>query len=179
MSVNVKVKNLANVKESIRREFERIRKDPALLNEIGEVVVADVIGNARAGRDAETKQKFPVLLSESWVKTRRYLSKYNSKGSYFLGEESRKGNVTFTGKFLESFKHLVKASLGEVVIFPEGDHPGYAKKNGRTEPVSNEKLVGYLERHGFIFLGISKQLRSRINVLTKRFIRNLIKTRRL
>lgn len=179
MSVNIKFKNIPLVRDRIRREFDRIRKDPGLLIEIGEVTVKDIVGNARAGRDAETRQKFAVSLSESWVKTRKYLSKYNPTSEYFLGVDSRKSNLSFTGKFLESFKFKINQNAGSVNIAPDGNHPGYKTKLGSTDSVSNEKLLEYLENKGFIFFGISKDLRSRIVVLTKRFIRNLIKTRRL
>ncbi len=179
VSVEVKFKNIPNVRDSIRREFDRIKKDPELLRQIGEVTVRDIVGNARAGRDAETRQKFPVGLSESWVSTRRYLSRFNSVSEYFFGVESRKSNLTFTGKFLESFKFKINQNDSSVTILTEGEHPGYKTKTGSTKPVSNEKLLGYLEDKGFIFFGVSKDVRSRIVVLTKRFIRNLIKTRRL
>lgn len=179
MSVEIKFKNIPNVRDSIRREFDRIRKDPELLKQIGEITVKDIVGNARAGRDAETRQKFPVGLSESWIKTRLYLSKYNSVSEYFFGVESRKSNLSFTGKFLESFKFKLNQNDGSVNISTEGNHPGYKTKLGSTKDISNQKLLGYLENKGFIFFGISKDLRSRIAVLTKRFIRNLIKTRRL
>lgn len=178
-SVNVKIKNIGRVKDEIRREFDRVRKDPALLVQIGEATVIDIVSHARAGRDAETGQHFPVGLSESWIKTRRYLSKFNPTGEYFFGVERRKSNVTFTGKFLESFKFKIDTSEGSTRVYADGMHPGYRTKNGSTKQISNETLLGYLEEKGFIFFGISKRLRSRINVLTKRFIRNLIKTRRL
>lgn len=179
VSVNVKFKNIANVRDSIRREFDRIKKDPELLRQIGDVTLKDIIGNARAGRDAETRQKFPVSLSESWVKTRKYLSIFNGVSEYFYGVESRKSNLSFTGKFLESFKFKTTPNDGKVTILTEGDHPGYKTQKGSTKPVNNNKLLGYLEDKGFIFMGVSLSLRSKINVLTKRFIRNLIKTRRL
>ena len=178
-SVNVNFKNISNVKDRVRREFERIRKDPALLKQIGELTLSDIVSHARAGRDAETKKKFAVSLSESWVSTRRYLSKFNSTGEYYFGDESRKSNLTFTGKFLESFKFKINQDDGSTTVFTDGTHPGYRTKNGSTKEVGNEKLLGYLEDKGFIFFGVSKALKSRIVVLTKRFIRNLIKTRRL
>lgn len=179
VSVKVKFKNIANVRDNIRREFDRIRKDPELLRQVGAITLTDIVSNARAGRDAETRQKFPIGLSESWVKTRKYLSKFNGVSEYFYGVESRKSNLTFTGEFLKSFKFRVDQNDASTTVFTEGDHPGYKTKNGSTKPVSNEKLLGYLENKGFIFFGVSKELKSRIVVLTKRFIRNLIKTRRL
>jgi hypothetical protein len=175
----VKIKNIGAVKQNIIREFNRVRKDPALLVQIGEATKNDIISHARAGRDAETGQHFPMQLSESWIKTRKYLSWYNSTSEYFYGTERRKSNLTFTGKFLESFKFKINQNDASVTVFTEGTHPGYQTRTGSTKPVDNNKLLGYLEGMGFVFMGVSDRLKSRINVLTKRFIRDLIKTGRL
>lgn len=176
---SVKIKNIANVKERIRREFSRIKSDPKLLTEIADVVVADIVGNARAGKGTDLKPLGLQPLSESWVKTRAYLGKFNRTGEFFLGYASRKSNVTFTGKLLESIKAKISTQNAQVEIYADGMHPGYRTGSGQSKSFKNSDLVNWLEGKGYVFMTVSDRLRKRVNVLTKRFIRNLIRTKKL
>lgn len=172
----VTIGNLNNIKEEIRREFSRIKSDPKLLVQIGEVCVSDIVGYARSGKDPSDASQFPGL-SESWVEQRSDLRKYNSTSEYF--KDDSKSRLSFTGKLLESITYSINQAGAFVRVFAKGQHPGYKTKNGRTDSISNEKLVEYQAAQGRSFLNVSDRLRRRINVLTKRFIRELIKTRRL
>lgn len=168
---SVKFKGFPAVRDKIKEEFEKIRKDPELLRTIADASQKDIVGFTRSGKSPKDRKTFDGL-SESWYKKRDYLLKYNSPGEYFL--YSLKSNLTFTGKLLESIKFKIVPSQGEVVIEPEGNHDGYKTKSGRTKSIPNKKLVGYLASQGREFLFVSDALRKRINVLTKAFIRRMI-----
>lgn len=175
----VKFKNIPNVKERIQREFKRIKTDPRLLREIGQVCVENIVGYARAGRTPGTTKKsgsFPYLSIE-WLLKRDYLLKHNTPSEFFLG--SFKSNLTFTGKLLESVGFKVDAPNGLVKVDVDGNHHGYKTGSGRGDSVPNKTIVEGLEKRGFVFLVVSDQLRKRVNVLTKRFIRKLIRDKQL
>lgn len=169
----VKIKNLENVKNNIRREFDKIRRDPNLLTQIGEVTSEFIVKTSQTGKSPESGETFPSL-SRSWMKTRERLKKFNSTGDFYLG--TSKSNVTFTGKLLESLKkYRINQSEGLVIFDPEGSHPGYRTGGGRTKSITFKTLLTYLADQGRVVLVINKSLEKRVNVLVKKFIRDKIK----
>ncbi len=74
-----------------------------------------------------------------WAKRRRRLATVNSTSKFFGNFIS---NLTFTGKFLSSFKaEINKGKLISYEIGPTGDHKGYKLiKGGRGKSVPNEKI---------------------------------------
>lgn len=170
MSASVKITGLGNVKKSVTEVFNKTRKDPALLREIGEAMQEDIVNNARAGRTAD-KETFRSL-SDSWQKTRDYLKRFNSVDKFFL--DSSKANLTFTGAFLKSIKYRINPSEGLAIVEPTGTHPGYKTANGNTKKLSNLTLSKYLKDLGFEFLFVSKAFQKRKNVIVRRFLRRQI-----
>lgn len=170
MSASVKITGLGNVKKSVTEIFNKTRKDPKLLLDIGEALQKDVVANARAGRSAD-KETFRGL-SQSWQNTRDYLKQFNSVDKFFL--DSSKANLTFTGKFLQSIKYRINPSEGLAIVEPTGTHPGYKTANGNTKKLSNQTLSKYLKDLGFEFLFVSKAFRKRTTVIVRRFLRRKI-----
>ena len=168
----VKIKNIANVRDIVKREFDKIRRDPQLLREIGKVTSEFLVKTSQTGKNPKTGEKYPRL-SKSWVDQRDYLKRFNSIGGFFL--DSRKSNVTFTGKLLSAVKKFTVEEGNAVVIFePDGDHPGYKTASSRTKSVSFKKLLTYLADQGRVVLGINKTLEKRINILVRSFMRKKI-----
>lgn len=170
MSASVKITGLGKVRKSVDDMFHKVKKNPAMLLEIGEALQADVVNNARAGRSAD-KETFRGL-SQSWQKTRDYLKQFNSVDKFFL--DSSKANLTFTGEFLKSIKYRINPSEGLAVVEPTGTHPGYKTANGNTKKLSNLTLSKYLKDLGFEFLFVSKAFQKRTNVIVRRFLRRQI-----
>jgi hypothetical protein len=170
MSASVKITGLGNVRKSVDNLFHRVKKNPALLLEIGEALQADVVNNARAGRSAD-KEAFRSL-SDSWQKTREYLKKFNAIGEFYIGGSS--ANLTFTGEFLKSIRYRINPSEGLAIVEPTGTHPGYKTKNGNTKKLSNLTLSKYLKELGFEFLFVSKAFQKRTSVIVRRFLRREI-----
>lgn len=169
----VTIKGIPELKKNIAKTFDQIRKDPGLLTEIANETRKNILGFARSGKNPETKKTFPKL-SDSWRAKRDYLSRFNqADGEFYLG--SGKSNLTFTGALLRSIRSRIIQSKGTVLVEAIGDHPGYKTGGKNTESIKNEKLVGYLKDKGFEFLTVSDDLRKRINVVTKAFVRRLIK----
>lgn len=170
MSASVKITGLGKVRKSVDDMFHKVKKNPAMLLEIGEALQADVVNNARAGRSAD-KKTFGTL-SESWQKTREYLRKFNAVGEFYIGGNS--ANLTFTGEFLKSIKYRINPSEGLAIVEPTGTHPGYKTANGNTKKLSNLDLSKYLKDLGFEFLFVSKAFKKRTNVIVRRFLRRQI-----
>lgn len=172
MAAKVTIKGLDHLESKIRTTFDSIRKDPELLNQIALASKDNIIGYAKTGKNPETNSTFPAL-SKSWIDKRDYLKKFNAVDPLFL--DSRKSNITFTGTLLKSIIAKIKPSDASVIVQATGDHPGYKTRKKPTKSISNEKLVGFLEEKGFIFLRVSDKLRTRINVITKAFVRRIIR----
>jgi hypothetical protein len=170
----VTIKGIPELKKNITETFDKIRKDPELLAQIAVATKDNILGYARSGRNPETKKSFPSL-SDSWRAKRDYLSRFNeADGEFYLG--TGKSNLTFTGSLLKSLKSKIVPSKSSVIVEATGMHPGYKSgPNGKAKKIKNDVLVGYLKDKGFEFLTVSDDLRKRINVLTKAFVRRLIK----
>lgn len=171
----VSIKGIPELKKNIEKTFDQIRKDPQLLAQIATVTKDNILGYARSGKNPETKKAFPSL-SDSWLEKREYLKRYNRPDEFFL--DSSKSNVTFTGSLLKSLKAKIVPSRASVTIETTGDHPGYKTGSSKTDSIKNDVLVGYLKDKGFEFLTVSEDLRKRINVLTKAFVRRFFKKTR-
>lgn len=170
MSASVKITGLGNVKKSVTEMFNKTRKDPALLLEIGEALQKDVVANARTGQGPD-KTSFKTL-EISWLVKRDYLKRFNKTSEFFI--DSLKSNLTFTGEFLKSIKYSINPSEGLAVVEPTGTHPGYKMANKTTKPVDNKIIAKGLEDLGFKFLFVSKAFRKRTTVIVRRFLRRKI-----
>lgn len=75
-------------------------------------------------------------ISDKWRRRRDRLATVNRTSRFYRGRLF--SNLTFTGKFLSSFKARIKTGIlrGGVtyVIEPTGDHPGYALVKGGRSP---------------------------------------------
>lgn len=168
----VTIKNITNARSNIVKTFERIKKNPFLLREIGDATVDYIVRTNQAGKSPQSGRSHGSL-SQSWIERRKYLEKFNQTDQMYLG--SRRSNVTFSGNLMRAIrKYDIKSSDGVVDINPEGEHPGYrtAKKPGK--PVEYKKLLTYLADQGRVVLFINEVLVKRINVIVKTFIRKQI-----
>lgn len=84
--------------------------------------------------------------SKEWILHRRKLGMKNKTSKFFKNFVS---NMTFTGRFLNSFKAKVsKKRLVTYEIGPEGSHRGYTGvKGGKGKTVDNAKIgQGFIDR---------------------------------
>lgn len=167
---SVRIKNLTNTTAAIKKKFLEIKQDQGLLLEIAEVSIENFQGFARSGKNPSTGQMFPKL-SKGWVGYRHHLLKTNKESSFFLGADSTKSNLTFTGNLLNSIKAKIDSSKGRVSFYAKGTHPGYG--DGKPKQ-SNQEIVDDLATRGFEFMVVGEKLKKRINVLVKRFIRKTL-----
>lgn len=168
----VTIKNITNARANIVKTFDKIKKNPFLLKEIGDATVDYIVRTNQAGKSPQSGRSHGSL-SDSWMERRKYLEKFNQTDQMYLG--NRRSNVTFSGNLMRAIrKYEINRSEGTVDISPEGYHPGYrtAKKPGRR--VEYRKLLTYLADQGRVVLFINESLVKRINVIVKTFIRKQI-----
>jgi hypothetical protein len=168
----VKIKNIYNVRDLVKKEFDKIRRDPILLGEIGKLASTAIIKSNQTGKSPKTGETFKRL-SQSWFDQRSYLESFNQTGDFYLS--TKKSNVTFSGQLLRAFKSFVVNSYtATVTISPEGAHSGYKTKSGRTKSVPFKKLLTYLADQGRVAFGFSADLEKRIKTTVRTFVRRAI-----
>lgn len=172
---SVKITGLKGAQDRIKKEFERIRRDPELLTDIAITCKEDMINNARAGRGPDGKQFKPI--TRRWYDRRNSLLKNNTPGEMFLF--SMRSNLTFTGELLSrGIKAFIYPTRAFIEIKADGKHSGYRTSKGVTKSVDNSKIIDGNAKNGRKFLYVREALKRRINVLTKRFIRRLISNKK-
>lgn len=173
----VKIKNLENVKRSIKKTFEEIRTNEQMLVEIGNATVDLTKKFNRSGKSPDGS-KHPNN-SPAWEIEKMNLTEYNNPSEYYRPYLS---NVTFTGQLLESIKLVkINRSNSSVEIDATGERTPYKNKKGKSvgkkNTPTNKKLVEYLGDIGRNIFGINKQMTNVINKIVRRYINEEIKKR--
>lgn len=149
--------------------LNKVLTNRKMLNEVGELVVTDVVRQTRSGKTADGKP-LPSL-SEKWIKRRKQLATGGTDPAY----RPRKSNLTLSGQLLNSFEYFIQGP-GKLLLKFTGIHKGYTytKKNGRTGKTGgntpNELIAeGQNKRTGF--LGVRPQVVDRAKRIIVGYLR--------
>lgn len=174
----VKEQDIKNVEASVRSAFEKAIRSKQMLNEVGQVVVEDVVEQTRRReKSIPNKLKDLKLLKESWIRRKTKLAQYNNADPEY--QEGR-SNLTFTGQLLNSFKWAVTGP-GKLKLFFDGIHKPYKDKDGKAvgKPITNEELAGYVAKQGRPFVGVRPVIERRIGRIVRSYVRRALKVAKL
>lgn len=123
-------------------------KSPALLSELGDVVIKDIKRIARTGKNPITGGKF-IPLSKGWIKRRGQLAETNQTDPTY---KQNRSNITFTGQLLNSMGKRINKNILQIMF--EGIHRRYnrsislLKRSGKPlktpKQLTNEQLAQYV-----------------------------------
>jgi hypothetical protein len=169
-------KTLQKLEKEIGEKARAMANDPAMLIEIGNIVIDDIKYQTRLGRSPITGQKFEPL-SLKWKKERGEIAKATKTHEAYSQNRS---NLTLTGQLLDSMqKKLLKEGIQ---ISFEGNHKPYrkkysdrSKKSGGTYPVGktikNEDLATYVAERGRAFFGVREKILEQLKKVVIKHIR--------
>ena len=173
----VTITGVQNVSNNIKRLFDDLRKDPAMLLDIGNKTVELTKAFNRAGSSpaANLGAKKHPKNSQAWEDRKAALTKTNKPSEFY-----KKGlsNVTFTGDLLESIEvKKINVSDGSVEIEATGQHAPYKNLHGQVsgKAVSNSDLVKYLKDKGRFIFGVNQQITNNINKIVRQYLNKRIK----
>lgn len=160
MIKGAEIKGMDKVQKDFTKFLEASKKNPIILNEVGEKTVEYVKGSTRARRGDYKVDD----VKEGWARRRARLAAFNTTANTYVGSKTTevlnreigrdgsdrmvkgfmtvnhkntikksagtKSNLTFTGEFLDSMKHKVAVTTGRVTIFFQGMHKRYRGVNG-------------------------------------------------
>lgn len=145
-----------------------------------------LIGNKELSQDMalmvtdQIRKGVKPKLKQSTIDRRKELSKYNKTGK---GYSAKKSNLTFTGRFLKSFRgKFVKGEGGIGLLYivgPRGTHPGYklgkGKGAGKSGGLTNEEIAEKQLKMGRDYkkaaLKVKKKIVRLVNKAIKRALR--------
>lgn len=180
--IRIKAVELANLERHIKKKLEEKINNTGLLSQVGQYIVKNMIGEARLGKGYTTMgpsphggdrvEKFQPL-KKSTIKRREELAKYNQNGTLF---NSKKSNLTLTGKTLNSISFIVSDVKSLLSIVSDGDHPGYVQKNGkRTKSVPFKDILRWQRKKGRNVFGVSARMYKTVVSMIKSHLRRELK----
>ena len=163
----LKIKNLRQVKTSIRKEITKGLRDKKIREGVGEIIVDQIQG-----------EPVPVTskVTTAW---RKYLEKGNTPSSRYSRSQI---NITFTGDLLKDLKNNVKARFGagkaEYVIEQSNKkHKKYKTPDGKPikgDRQSYKDISDFIIKRGYNYLTFSSQSKKRvIEFIRERLFKNL------
>lgn len=160
---------------------EQVLLDDEVLQEIDRVLVKQIRGNLRLGKDLEGK---PIrkIKKESLDNRVKLWSYGNERGT---SASATKSNLTITGQFLNSLG-VFRVGAKKFVVGYKGQRQGYLNKSGkRGDAPSNEKLQEWFLDKGFNILEfnysnkkIVDQLRTAIARVVAKLLRSKYKIKK-
>ena len=165
---SVKITGIKGIEQATKKAIGLIDKDRELFKDLGETVVGQITGSAKAGRDLN-KTKFKNV-SDSWRDRRVKLAAVNNTDPLFQGK-SKKSNLTFTGQLLNSFTYRVNMTALSLGFLFKGSRKPYKglRKPELDGPSTNAELASKIEEtRPFVF--ISQKLNQ---ILTLKVIKAL------
>lgn len=158
--MTVRVKNVKKTQDRIARIIRGSIAGSKELTKIDRLVVNEI----RKGR-LPSGEKIKPLASKT-KKRRKRLESFNSTGKNYNASRS---NLTFTGRFLESFKTTISRIRGSVIIriAPTGIHKGYRLvRGGREKAVNNQQIAKVQIDQGRDFTIVGDKMQKKIkNIL--------------
>jgi len=169
--------DIKSLNQEILTAFKKVIASNAVLRDIGEVLVLDIVDTTKNEKSIPNKLANLKLLKEAWINRKDRLSKYNKTSPDY---EHGKSNLTFTGQLLNSLTYIVEGP-GKLKLMFKGNHSAYIGANGKKigKDISNDKLAGYVAESGRPFMGIRPAMRLRINRIVKSYVIRVLAVARL
>lgn len=178
MSFQVKFNqaSIDKVQSNVKEAFQKVINSKSMLNEVGQLVVTDVVEQTRNEKSIPLGGKDLKLLKDKWITRKDRIASVNSPdGNY----EEGKSNLTFTGQLLNSFTWAIEGA-GKIKLFFKDVHSGYKTLSGTTgKPIENQKLADYVAKAGRPFVGVRPVIKRRINRIVKDYIKRALVVSRL
>lgn len=178
MTLTVNVSSLRRIEDGMRQRARRVINSERVLGEIASIVLRDIRGQSRSGRDPSTGERYRPL-ANSTIAQRRRLARNNRTGTAY---SNRRPNLTLSGSLINSLASDIQASSARVTIQARGLHPGYRLGNGnRTARISNQRLLEIHQRGEGVparrILGIRPTIATRARALILRELRRSLARR--
>ncbi len=150
------------------------------LPDYAQLIIEDIQGQTRSGKDIVNDRKQPPL-KPSTIAARTNAEKYTDTSELYSRKRS---NLTFTGQLLDSLLFKIRKKSGssfEVEISPNNEvrknyySPNPRKKERKNISLTNRKLFKYLQDMGREFLGIREKMIERIRTLAAQDLRRNIR----
>lgn len=173
----VKFKGLESLEGKLKKRLNEALKNQAMLTDVGERIVRDIQGQARQGKEVESRSGF-TSLKKNTVKQRKELAKTNQTGQFYRPNRP----MNFTGQLLNSIYFKISNTKPLISIDAKGDHKPYKNKQGKTtgKAISNRELLkihqeGLGNNPSRKVLGVSEKMIETIRIRIKSHLRKLLK----
>ena len=166
MKTKAKITGLKNIEKSTLLALRQGVGSKEVLNDVGQYVTTNLIGNARQGKTNEGTSFDPI--SKSWIKRKAALADVNNTDEFY---KKNKSNLTFTGQLLRSISYRIYQGTLTLGIYFKGNRKPYKgiRKAELDGPATNAELAEQIEKtRPFMF--ISEKMNK---VLVNRVIRGL------
>jgi hypothetical protein len=174
----VKIKGIANVKQSVINLFNKVKSDEALLVEIGNKTAELTKQFNYAGKDIPGN-KSKKSISNEWAERKDKLKATNKASKFYRSGAS---NLTFTGQLIESIKFTkINKSQSSVTIEASGERTPYKNLSGkitdkaRKNTPTNEELSEYVKDGGRPLFGVNKQMNNVLSKIVRLFLNKKIR----
>lgn len=145
-----------------------------VLTDIGETVVRMTRRNARTGKTGDGSS-FPPL-SKSWIEERENLAQFND---VHLAYETSRSNATFSGQLIDAIEYNIEEQSKSVTIdFNDSVRERYTGESGNKigeAGITNKEVAQHFLDRGIKIIGLTQEMRDRINFILTSAIRSLLK----
>lgn len=172
--LEIKRGSIDKIEANVRKKLEKLRRDPALLNELGDTIIKDIQFSTRRGKNPRTGDSFKPL-TEDWKDRRGEIAKSNIVHDTYSRSRS---NLALTGQLLDSMKNQIKNTKLFIIFF--GDHQPYKIKRKLSsgtydlgKKIPNADLATYVQKDR-PFMEVRPSLIPRLKTIVNKFIRRNI-----
>lgn len=176
-SVKFNEQDMKNVELSIKEAFGKVINNNRMLDEVGQLLVSDVVEQTRNEKSIPLGGKDLKLLKEKWITRKGRLATVNTPDANY---QEGKSNLTFTGELLNSFKWFIQGP-GKILLKFDGTHKKYKNLSGGGggSGSSNEEIADGLASRGRPFVGVRPVIRRRVQRIVKDYVKRALVVARL
>lgn len=170
-------KDIQDVQNNVKEAFRKVIGSNQMLNEVGQLLVADVVEQTRNEKSIPLGGREFKLLKEKWITRKDRLATVNNPDPNY---QEGKSNLTFTGELLNSFKWFIEGP-GKILLKFDGVHKKYKTLSGGGggEGSLNEEIAKGLAERGRPFVGVRPVIRRRVKRIVKDYIKRALVVARL
>ena len=176
--MSLRFKNLDRSSKFYKARIKRIARQVLGSDQAAKKIRGIVIRGIKQDAELPTDASVPNI-SEQWRKRRSKLATQNRTDRFYSSNVS---NMTFTGRFLRSFKITIAKSKRIMYrLGPQGKHRGYKNLNGtRGKSVKNEDIGKGMIKSGRDWTKLGPKTKRKMEkVLATAILRRLRKDLRL
>lgn len=159
--------NINKAQKALREKFKKASRSQKLLEDIGETVVKNAVGEVRLGKDPATgKPIAPFKNARDYAARRSQIAKRAGRGTSF---KPAKSNLTLSGQLLKAVRYTIKKGQ---VILEVADTSRKPYGNEKKTP-SNRKLAQFQKDAPTSrnIIGVSEKTRETVANKVRAFLR--------